>query len=172
MVRHKGDYHVSRAYVLGWLVVVLHHICVIVAGIVGLTGAPSPAVIAVVGGSIATYLWSGVFIAFGTFALLARLTRRVRAEAVAVLSIAAARLLWSGIIFYTVDNDTSPAGSSQVAWLMVAGALFLVGWSLTVLTWLSGAPIVDRRTNSILVVTELRDHLQTAIDADDEGDDS
>lgn len=165
----KSEYQVPRGYMLGWSTVALHHIMVILAGAVGVLIDPSPSVTAIVGGTVATWLWSLAFVLFGTTALLARLFNRARAEVVAVVTIAAGRVLWAGILIYSVARGLSDPGSLQVAFMLLAGAIFLVSWSLTVLVWLSGVPLGTPGSSSLIVA--LRDHLHEVVQQAEAEDD-
>lgn len=158
----NSDYQLSRAYKLSWAVVLIHHVIVILAGCVGFWVDPSPVVVAIVGGQVATYFWSGTFILFGCGALFARLMQRARAEAVSVVSIACARVLWAGILIYSIAKGISEPGGLQIALMLLAGAIFLFSWSLTVFIWMTGAPITGVAHTTTL--TQLRDQLQEVVE--------
>lgn len=164
----KADYKIDKKLIFSWAIFLLHHTCIIIAGIIGFLGDPSPTVVKVLGGEIASYLWSTTFIIFGLQALLARLFRKARAEVVAVMAIAAARLLWCGILVGAVEVGMADKGTLQVAMALAAGSFFMLGWSLTVLAWLAGWIKVDTGTSSGAhqdeVIIELRDQLQKVVE--------
>lgn len=161
--KRTSDYQITRAYRLAWATVLIHHIIVMLAGCVGFIVAPSPTVAKIVGGEIATYLWSGTFIIFGFFGLVSRLMHRARAEGVSVASIAAARILWAGILLYSIVINYTDIGTLQLVLMLLAGAVFLIGWSLTVFVWMSGAPLATPTVNTE-IITQLRDQLQEVVD--------
>lgn len=158
-----SDYTVNKGYKLSYGIMTFHHVIVIAAGFAGFIIAPSPAVATVVGGSAAAWLWSGVFVLFGTTALISRLFRRARAEVVSVLTIAAARVLWSGILVWSVAAGLTHPGSLQIALILLAGAVFLLGWSLTTLAWLSGIPL-STPVGQATMLKELRDHVREVVE--------
>ena len=138
MLQEGGDYSVNRRTFASWIAILCHHVIIIVAGLIGFIGDPSPTVTTVLGGEVASYLWSGTFVLFGSMALIARLFRRARAEVVAVLSIAGARMLWAGILIGAMMTGISSRGGLQIAATLAAGSFFMLGWSLMVLGWISG----------------------------------
>lgn len=164
----EGDYKIDKRLAFSWSVFLVHHLAIIAAGVIGFLGDPSPTVVKVLGGEISSYLWSTTFIIFGLQALVARIFRKARAEVVAVLAIAVARLLWCGILVGAVEVGMADKGTLQVAMAIAAGSFFMLGWSLTVLAWLAGWIKVDTGAGSGAhqdgVIIELRDQLQKVVE--------
>lgn len=159
-----GSYDVTKAYRLSWAIVLVHHLAVVAAGLVGFLGPPPPSIANITGGEIASYIWSSMFILFGVTGLIARLARKARAEVVAVVCVATARTLWAVILFVSVNMGINDPGSMQIAILMLSGAIFLVGWSMTTLVWLSGAPLSPPGQGQLVALEELRDVVQSVVD--------
>jgi hypothetical protein len=161
-----GDYRINKKIAFGWAMLLVHHVAIIIAGLIGFFGDPSPTIVTILGGEIASYLWSTTFILFGAQALIARVFRKARAEVVAVLAIAAARLLWCGILIGAVEVGIADQGTLQVALALAAGSFFMLGWSMTVLAWLAGWIKVDTTpgVHQSEVIIELCDQLQVVVD--------
>lgn len=167
-IAERGDYGMNRAYIAGYIMGVLHHVFCILAGIAGFLGAASVALLQASGYGVA-WLWSGIFVLFGTLGLVARFARRASAEGIAVLVIAVGRIIWAAVILVEIAQGRMSQGSVQIALLMASGAFFLAGWSITVFVWMSGTPLPSKRTQTYQA---LQHHLEQVVkhQAEDEGD--
>lgn len=163
MRRLAGDYQVG-GYRAGWVVTMAHHLLVVVVGVVGVVGEPSPSAVEVIGYDAAAYLWSVGFILMGASAAVAHIRRRILAEVIAVLGVVMFRFLWAVMIIAGGESgfDIFANPESQVGLSILAGGVFMLGWSLTTLVWLRTG--LDPRTPKT-PIEELRDHLRDSLEA-------
>lgn len=119
------------------------HLLTIAVGFFGLVGETAPSVNAVLGyDDIATLLFAFLFIFFGSISFFARIRRRFRMEAVGVISIGGAFIIWGIIVLIAAKGPTTS--------LQPAGGYFLVaamkmGWGLILLWWANSDLVVVPR---------------------------
>lgn len=131
---------------LGSALIYGHHGIVVAVGAFGIIEAPSPAVASVIGGQAAAYIWSSMFMVFGLLALGCRFANRqglkwhgrsyrldtTRSEALCIVFIGLAMLMFSGLITLAVLDPTpvpgsQPPGTMQTALAMLSSSVFLPG---------------------------------------------
>jgi hypothetical protein len=109
------------------------HVMTIGVGFAGLLGETAPSINAVLGvDDAATILFAFLFIVFGGIALWARLRKRLRVEAVAVLSIAGAFAIWGCIV---IIASAGPSTSLQPAAGYFLVSALKVGWGMILFWW-------------------------------------
>lgn len=122
----------KRVENLGSVLLYCHHAVIIMLGVFGIIGDPSPTVEIVVGGDVATTIWSIMFIVFGLLALGCRIANHrkwldtTRSEAVAIIFIGAAMAMF-GIFIAMSTAITHSSGVWQTALALLAASLFLPG---------------------------------------------
>lgn len=144
----------SRLDRAGSVLVYCHHAIVVAVGAFGIIESPSPAVASIVGGFVASYLWSGMFLVFGLLALGCRIAQRhgirwkgkrwkldtTRSEALCIALIGAGMFLFSVIITGAalfgpaqppppLPDDGLPGqpGAIQTALAILSSSVFLPG---------------------------------------------
>lgn len=117
----------------------VHHALVTGLGVWGMIAEPSPSVAAIIGGGLASRVWSLMFAAFGASALFCRFSTRVgfrwrgkrrqfdatRSEALCLVLIGLAYGLFSAVLVITALEPPLDLGVIQTALALLASSVFL-----------------------------------------------
>lgn len=129
-----------RLYRVAQVLLIAHHILCILIGVSGFVFIPSPTIERAVGSPFVDWIWSAIFVLFGSFALYARIKHKPNAENWAIGSIAVSRGIWATTIIVSV-LQREMYGGLQIGLALLASTLFMLSWSSFTFVWVKSGLI-------------------------------